>query len=103
MITKIRKRDGREAAFSIEKIANAIFKAAQSCGGRDYDTAFSLAQQVAQYLDESALPDIPTVEVVQDAVEKILIENGQALTAKEYILATASARWIPGTCTSMRT
>ena len=89
MITKIRKRDGREAAFSIEKIANAIFKAAQSCGGRDYDTAFSLAQQVAQYLDESALPDIPTVEVVQDAVEKILIENGHALTAKEYILYRA--------------
>ena len=32
MLTKIIKRDGREVNFSIEKIANAIFKAAQSMG-----------------------------------------------------------------------
>ncbi len=89
MITKIRKRDGREVPFNIEKIANAIFKAAQSCGGRDYATAFELAQQVAQYLDSQQLSDIPTVEAVQDAVEKILVKNGHARTAKEYILYRA--------------
>ena len=33
MITKIRKRDGREAPFNIEKIANAIYKAASATGG----------------------------------------------------------------------
>lgn len=32
---------------------------------------------------------IPTVEQIQDAVEKILIENGHARTAKEYILYRA--------------
>ncbi len=89
MITKIRKRDGREVPFNIEKIANAIFKAAQSCGGRDFETAFVLAQQVAQYLDEQQLTEIPTVEAVQDAVEKILVKNGHARTAKEYILYRA--------------
>ena len=89
MITTIRKRDGREVPFNIEKIANAIFKAAQSCGGKDYGTAFALAQQVAQYLDSRQLSEVPTVEIVQDAVEKILVENGHARTAKEYILYRA--------------
>ena len=89
MITKIRKRDGREVPFNIEKIANAIFKAAQSCGGRDFETAFELAQQVVQDLEEQQLSDIPTVEAVQDAVEKILVKNGHARTAKEYILYRA--------------
>lgn len=32
MLTKIIKRDGREVNFSIEKIANAIFKAAAVYG-----------------------------------------------------------------------
>jgi len=39
MITKIIKRDGREVPFNIEKIANAIFRAASAAGGKDYDTA----------------------------------------------------------------
>ena len=43
MLTKIIKRDGREVPFNIEKIANAIFKAAQAVGGSDYDQAMALA------------------------------------------------------------
>ncbi len=35
MLTKIIKRDGREVPFNIEKIANAIFRAAQAVGGSD--------------------------------------------------------------------
>ena len=44
MITKIKKRDGREVPFNIEKITNAIFKAAQAAGGQDYETALKLAE-----------------------------------------------------------
>ena len=51
MITTIVKRDGRTAAFQVEKIASAIFKAAQATGGRDYDTALDLAKKVAEYLN----------------------------------------------------
>ena len=89
MITKIRKRDGREVPFNIEKIANAIFKAAQVCGGRDYQTAFSLAQEVASYVEDHCGGEVPTVEFIQDAVEKVLVERGHARTAKEYILYRA--------------
>ena len=36
MFTTIIKRDGRTAAYDVEKIANAIFRAATSVGGKDY-------------------------------------------------------------------
>ena len=86
MLTKIIKRDGREVAFNIEKIANAIFKAAQATGGHDYDTAFSLASQVVDYIENELGNHTPSVEEIQDAVEKILVETGHARTANKYIL-----------------
>lgn len=88
-ITKIIKRDGRTVDFNIEKITDAIFKAATVLGGRDREMASYLAKQVELYLLEVCHTSIPTVEQVQDAVEKILIENGHARTAKEYILYRA--------------
>jgi anaerobic ribonucleoside-triphosphate reductase len=89
MITKIRKRDGREVPFNIEKIANAIFKAANAAGGKDYATALSLAEKVVEYIESKMDNKIPSVEEIQDAVEKILIECGHARTAKEFILYRA--------------
>ncbi len=89
MITKIKKRDGREVAFNIEKIANAIFRAAQAAGGQDYSTALDLAERVANYLETEYVKKVPGVEDIQDAVEKVLIKNGHARTAKEYILYRA--------------
>ncbi|MBR6574393.1 MAG: anaerobic ribonucleoside triphosphate reductase [Clostridia bacterium] len=86
MITEIIKRDGRRAPFQIEKIADAIFAAAQASGGRDYDMAMNLAQQVVQLLDNENMITLPTVEQIQDAVEKVLVKNGHARTAKKYIL-----------------
>ncbi len=89
MIKTIIKRDGRNADFDVKKIADAIFKAAQALGGSDYDNAEKLAQQVCEYLENDEHITTPTVEHIQDIVEKILIENGHARTAKEYILYRA--------------
>jgi len=86
MITQIVKRDGRKVTFNIEKIANAIFKAAQAVGGNDYEEALELAGKVCDAIEESSNKKIPTVEEVQDMVEKILVEEGHAKTAKAYIL-----------------
>ncbi len=86
MITKIRKRDGREMPFNIEKIGNAIFKAASVSGGKDYQTAMDLSEQVVEYIENNLCEKVPTVEQIQDAVEKVLIETGHAKTAKEYII-----------------
>ena len=86
MITEIIKRDGRRAPFRIEKITDAIFAAAQASGGQDYEMAQRLARQVVQLLDNENMITIPTVEQIQDTVEKVLVKNGHARTAKKYIL-----------------
>ena len=85
MIQQIVKRDGRTVAFELDKIADAIFKAAQASGGRDYDMAAGLARQVVSALEADSLT-CPTVEQVQDTVEKVLVKSGHARTAKKYIL-----------------
>lgn len=88
-IKKIIKRDGRKVDFNVEKIADAIYKAAQVLGGKDKETAHYLAKQVELYLTEKCQNTTPSVEQIQDAVEKVLIENGHARTAKEFILYRA--------------
>ena len=88
-IKKIIKRDGRMADFDVDKITEAIYKAAKVLGGKDREMSAYLARQVELYLLEVCHNATPTVEQIQDAVEKILIENGHARTAKEYILYRA--------------
>ena len=88
-IRQIIKRDGRTVDFDISKISDAIYKAAEVLGGQDRDTSNYLARQVELYLLEVRHNEIPTVEQIQDAVEKVLIENGHARTAKEFILYRA--------------
>ena len=88
-IKTIVKRDGRTVEFNIDKIATAIYKAAEALGGHDKEMANYLAKQTELYLTEVCNNDTPSVEEIQDAVEKILIENGHARTAKEYILYRA--------------
>lgn len=86
LFDKIRKRDGRITEFTKEKITGAIFKAARAVGGEDYETAENLTEKVICYLMKNIKDEIPDVETIQDAVEKVLIENGHAKTAKAYIL-----------------
>ncbi len=86
MIQQIEKRDGRCVFFDLTKIANAIYKAAQASGGHDYQMSMRLALEVADYVEKNCETSTPSVEYVQDAVEKILVERGHARTAKAYIL-----------------
>ncbi len=85
MIQQIVKRDGRTVPFEIDKIANAIFKAAKASGGQDYEMAKCLAEKVVELLEKEH-DEKPSVEEIQDAVEKVLIESGHARTAKKFIL-----------------
>ena len=86
MIRQIKKRDGRIESFDQEKIKNAIWKAAKAVGGTNEAIAEDLADQVVEIISERYTDAIPEVEDIQDAVEKVLIENGHAKTAKAYIL-----------------
>ena len=85
-ISKIRKRDGRVVDFDQEKITKAVWAAAQAVGGRDRSLAERLSDQVVAILEQRFPAKTPTVENVQDIVEKVLIEDGHARTAKAYIL-----------------
>jgi len=81
------KRDSKLEAFDQERITNAIWKAAKACGGTDKELAKRLSDEVVAELQKTYGDDgVPTVEEIQDVVEKRLIENGHAQTAKAYIL-----------------
>jgi anaerobic ribonucleoside-triphosphate reductase len=94
MIETIVKRDGRLVPFDPRKITFAILRAAVAVGGRDQELAGRITDRVVAELErrrrqtaEEALPaSPPSVEEVQDTVEKMLIEGGHAKTAKAYIL-----------------
>lgn len=86
-LTQVLKRDGRVMSFDASNIVDAIYKAATAVGGYDRQLANELADQVIKSLEETFdNHTVPSVEQIQDRVEKILIESGHAKTAKAYIL-----------------
>ena len=86
-ISHVIKRSGVIVPFTPERITNAIYRAAVAVGGRDRTIAENLGSQVVQILEQNT-PEAqyPTIEEIQDTVEKVLIENGHAKVAKAYIL-----------------
>jgi ribonucleoside-triphosphate reductase len=83
----VRKRDGKLEPFDQERITVAVWKAAKAVGGRDREQAKKISAQVVAELNSRFGEDgCPTVEEIQDLVEKMLIENGHAQTSKAYIL-----------------
>lgn len=82
----IRKRDGRLVKFEPQKISDAIFKSVRAVGGSDRETTEKITKQLVMILETIFKKDIPSVENVQDLVEKMLIENGHARVAKAFIL-----------------
>ena len=81
------KRNGATVPFSKNRITNAIYRAAVSVGGRNRKIAEGLSDQVVEILEgQYKSNQYPSVEEIQDVVEKVLIENGHAKVSKAYIL-----------------
>jgi len=92
-ITHVVKRSGAIVPFRQERITNAIYSAAVAVGGRDKETAKKLSDQVVEILNQKfSDTHPPNIEDIQDIVEKVLIENGHAKVAKEYILYREEAK-----------
>jgi ribonucleoside-triphosphate reductase (formate) len=90
MIGYIKKRDGRTMPYDIHKIENAITKAFEGSGSpKSADVASALAVQVEAELQNENAGTAPSVEDIQDTVERVLIEKGYVRTAKAYILYRA--------------
>jgi uridine kinase len=86
-ITHVKKRSGTIVPFNRDRIANAIYRAAVAVGGRDKEKAEELSEEVVKLLNEIFTgSEVPCIEDIQDIVEKVLIENGHAKVAKEFIL-----------------
>ena len=91
MFETIIKRDGRRVPYDISKIQTAISKAMASAGRKDDQESARLARLVEERLLEKygETSKSPTIEDIQDMVEKVLMENGYAYIAKKYILYRA--------------
>jgi len=86
---KVKKRDGQIVSFTTEKIANAIFKAAEETGKMDYIFAKAMADEVVKRLARKLKIQkayIPTIEEIQDTVEQVLIDKDQLKVAKTYMM-----------------
>ncbi len=86
MIFKVQKRTGEIVDFTPEKIQKALWAAAQAIGGTNEELSKEITERIVEYIDEQYKDQVPSVEQVQDSVEKVLIEEGHAQTAKSYIL-----------------
>jgi len=86
-IKEVIKRNGTIVPFNPDRIMNAIYRAVVAVGGRDKNMARKLADKVVVEL-EKRVPEgfKPNIEEIQDVVEKVLIEEGHAQVAKQYIL-----------------
>ena len=94
-IKSIRRRTGEVVPFELERVARAIFKAFEVSGEGDENKSRIVANSVFRTLLDlqSELVNknkrakfLPTVELIQDYVEKELMKNGFTDTAKKYIL-----------------
>ena len=85
-VSKVQKRNGEIVDFNGGKIKEAIFAAAKSVGGSNEVQATKLSKISIEILNETYGTGVPSVEDIQDIVEKVLIEEGHAKTAKAYIL-----------------
>lgn len=83
----VRKRNGKLEPYDKRRIQEAIWKASQSVGNQSKEFAYSLGEQVHRKLYKKYGEDgVPTVEEIQDTVEKVLIKRNLARVAKAYIL-----------------
>lgn len=92
MIRFIVKRDGRKVSFNEDKISNAIRKALISAHHDDKSTS-QYEEDLVEKLTRRVVSDIekqnleePSVENIQDIIEKVLIQEGMASEAKNFIL-----------------
>lgn len=86
VFSSIQKRDGRIVPFDRTKIVNAIYKAMRAVDEENLRLAEELTEKVLKHIANECVGAIPTVEGVQDIVERVLIEAGHAKVAKAYIL-----------------
>jgi ribonucleoside-triphosphate reductase len=86
-VKRVQKRDGQLVLFDENRITDSIFKAVKAVGQEDYQKAKGLSTKVASILEIFFKGGvIPTIEMIQDLIEKVLIESSEVEIAKAFIL-----------------
>lgn len=86
-IEKIKKRNGEIVEFQAEKITKAVERAFMAVKGSiDEKRLQRITEHVLKHIMEFFPLEIPTVEDVQNIVEKVMMEEGFFDVAKAYIL-----------------
>ena len=85
MVKKIIKRDGRKKVFDPQKIEKAIYKAQLACGDDDVTLCKMITNKVIDCVNKDYDNKNISVEEVQNIIENVLIEMGEAEIAKAYI------------------
>ena len=82
----VRKRDGRLEPFDPPKIEKVIFAAAKAVGGENVEKAREITRQTISFLEVLYKGDrVPSVENIQDLVEKVLIEKKVVLPSNSCV------------------
>ncbi len=85
-IYKVRKRNGAIIDFDISRIEIAVKRAIEAVGGTDFKDVSILAKKVSKEVERKVGKEIPDIEVIQNAVEQVLVKEGHDTVAKAYIL-----------------
>jgi len=85
-IYKVKKRNGSIVTFDRVKIEEALKKAIEASGWKDFSDVSNLTDQVLEKVDKAAGKNIPDIELIQDKVEEVLIKSWHDTVAKNYIL-----------------
>lgn len=99
-VRTIIKRDGRVVLYDETKIASAVLKALVADGKDDPAAAARVANAVGSRLAKEG-DESPTIEQIQDAVEKELMREGFDEAAKKYIIYRANRTRIREANTSL--
>lgn len=89
LVSKVQKRSGDVVTFDIQRIIRAIERAMEAAGEGDRGVARQVAEKVEQDLETIAQKHkgfVPTVEGIQDEVERELMRTGYTAAAKAYII-----------------
>ena len=90
-VQRIVKRDGRVVRYDRSRIQSAIARALKAITPEEESTlAESLTSQVEEellfFMKDRHPNSVPAVEEIQDLVEKVLVQHGDANLVKSYIL-----------------
>ncbi|OGN58495.1 MAG: ribonucleoside triphosphate reductase [Chlamydiae bacterium RIFCSPHIGHO2_12_FULL_49_32] len=83
---KVIKRNGEEIPFDKMRIFHAIRKAGAATKEFGSEESMRLTDEVCALLKERGAEKVPTIEEIQNEVERVLITEQRFITARSYII-----------------